>query len=65
MATVDIFSVNMGAVAGKGGVATKSPSLPANISYNTQGALDELSHVVSNNMDQPEGKVKLWALSSN
>ncbi|KAJ9062059.1 hypothetical protein DSO57_1014683 [Entomophthora muscae] len=38
-----------------GHVATKSPDLPANISYNTQGALNELPLDVSNNVNQSDG----------
>ncbi|KAJ9050804.1 hypothetical protein DSO57_1010804 [Entomophthora muscae] len=40
-------------------VATKFPDLPANISYNTQGALGELPLDVSNNMDQSDCNIKL------
>ncbi|KAJ9064314.1 hypothetical protein DSO57_1031966 [Entomophthora muscae] len=57
MATVNIFSVNMGAVA--------PTDLPANISYNTQGALDGPPLDVSNNMNQYNGNVELQALSHN
>ncbi|KAJ9048361.1 hypothetical protein DSO57_1035790 [Entomophthora muscae] len=32
-------------------VATKLPDLPDNVSYNTQGALNELPLDISNNMD--------------
>ncbi|KAJ9064785.1 hypothetical protein DSO57_1026716 [Entomophthora muscae] len=46
-------------------VATKFPDLPANVSHNTQGALNELSLDVSNNMNQSHGNVKLRALSPN
>ncbi|KAJ9077747.1 hypothetical protein DSO57_1013819 [Entomophthora muscae] len=46
-------------------VATKFPDLPANISHNTQGALDELSLDVSNDMNQSDGNVKQQALSPN
>ncbi|KAJ9090070.1 hypothetical protein DSO57_1006464 [Entomophthora muscae] len=46
-------------------VATKIPLSPANVSHDTQGALDELSHDISNNMDQSEDEVKLQALSPN
>ncbi|KAJ9071994.1 hypothetical protein DSO57_1031746, partial [Entomophthora muscae] len=45
--------------------STKSSPLACqNISQYT-GELNELPHDVSNSMDQPEGEVKLWALSSN
>ncbi|KAJ9058241.1 hypothetical protein DSO57_1014281 [Entomophthora muscae] len=46
-------------------VATKFPDLPTNVSPNTQGALDELSLDVSNDMNQSDGNVELWALSPN
>ncbi|KAJ9068041.1 hypothetical protein DSO57_1032746 [Entomophthora muscae] len=46
-------------------VATESPDLPANISYNTQGALNESPLDVSNNMNQSGGNVKWWVLSHN
>ncbi|KAJ9054547.1 hypothetical protein DSO57_1013213 [Entomophthora muscae] len=41
-----------------GSVATEFPDLPANVSYNTQEALDESSLDVSNNMNQSNGNVK-------
>ncbi|KAJ9061373.1 hypothetical protein DSO57_1021418 [Entomophthora muscae] len=47
------------------GVITKFPELPANVSYNTQGALNELPLDVSNNMNQSDGNVELQALSPN
>ncbi|KAJ9048071.1 hypothetical protein DSO57_1038639 [Entomophthora muscae] len=47
------------------GVATKITSLPANVSHNTQGALDEPPHDISNCMDQSDGKVELQVLSPN
>ncbi|KAJ9078184.1 hypothetical protein DSO57_1009358 [Entomophthora muscae] len=50
---------------GKGGVATEVQTLPANISYNTQGALDESPLDVSNNMNQSDGNIKLRALHPN
>ncbi|KAJ9087346.1 hypothetical protein DSO57_1034243 [Entomophthora muscae] len=46
-------------------VATKISSLPANVSHNTQRALNELPHDVSNSMNQSDGNVKCWALSPN
>ncbi|KAJ9068715.1 hypothetical protein DSO57_1025865 [Entomophthora muscae] len=47
------------------GVATKIPSLPANVSHNTQGALDKPPHDISNCMDQSDGNVELQVLSPN
>ncbi|KAJ9069627.1 hypothetical protein DSO57_1016629 [Entomophthora muscae] len=41
-------------------VATEFPDLPANVSYNTQGALNEPPLDISNNMDQSDGKFKIW-----
>ncbi|KAJ9076973.1 hypothetical protein DSO57_1021160 [Entomophthora muscae] len=46
-------------------VATKFPDSPANVSHNAQGAFDELSLDISNNMNRSDGNVKLWALSAN
>ncbi|KAJ9050527.1 hypothetical protein DSO57_1013764 [Entomophthora muscae] len=46
-------------------VATKFPNLPANVSFNTQGALYELPLDVSNNINQSDDNVKLRALSPN
>ncbi|KAJ9052033.1 hypothetical protein DSO57_1038259 [Entomophthora muscae] len=46
-------------------VAIKFPNLPANVSYNTQGALSEPPLDVYNNMDQSDGSIKLRALSPN
>ncbi|KAJ9077757.1 hypothetical protein DSO57_1013605 [Entomophthora muscae] len=46
-------------------VATRIPLSPANLSHDTQWELNELPHDISNSMDQPEGKVKLRALSPN
>ncbi|KAJ9086972.1 hypothetical protein DSO57_1037960 [Entomophthora muscae] len=46
-------------------VATKFPSSPANVSYNTQGALNELPIDVSNGIDQSNGNIELWALPPN
>ncbi|KAJ9056150.1 hypothetical protein DSO57_1035978 [Entomophthora muscae] len=46
-------------------VATKVQTLPANISYNTQGALDELPLDVSNVMNESDVNVKWRALHPN
>ncbi|KAJ9083941.1 hypothetical protein DSO57_1029350 [Entomophthora muscae] len=46
-------------------VPTEVPSLPVNVSHNTQGVLNEPPHDVSNGMDQSDGNVKLRALSPN
>ncbi|KAJ9063245.1 hypothetical protein DSO57_1002149 [Entomophthora muscae] len=46
-------------------VATEIPSLPANISHNTHGALNKSPHDISNSMDQSDGDVKLQVLSPN
>ncbi|KAJ9050476.1 hypothetical protein DSO57_1014134 [Entomophthora muscae] len=46
-------------------VATKFPDSPANVSYNTQGALDESPLDVSNGMNQSDGNIKLRALPPN
>ncbi|KAJ9077155.1 hypothetical protein DSO57_1019316 [Entomophthora muscae] len=46
-------------------VATKVLPLPANVSYNTQGALKELLHNIYNNMDQSDYDVELWTISPN
>ncbi|KAJ9055779.1 hypothetical protein DSO57_1000637 [Entomophthora muscae] len=47
------------------GVATELPDSPVNVSYNTQGALNELPLDVSNNMEKSDGNIKLQALSPN
>ncbi|KAJ9089226.1 hypothetical protein DSO57_1014977 [Entomophthora muscae] len=39
--------------------------LPANVSHNTQGALNETPLDASNNMNQSNGNVKLQELSPN
>ncbi|KAJ9063051.1 hypothetical protein DSO57_1004340 [Entomophthora muscae] len=44
-------------------VATEFPDSPANVSHNTQGALNGLPLDVSNSINQSNGKVKLQALS--
>ncbi|KAJ9056810.1 hypothetical protein DSO57_1029168 [Entomophthora muscae] len=49
----------------QGIVATEFPDLPANISYNTQGTLNELPLDVSNNMNQSDGNIEFKALSPN
>ncbi|KAJ9075009.1 hypothetical protein DSO57_1000949, partial [Entomophthora muscae] len=41
------------------------PSPPANLSYNTQGVLEEPPLDVSNNRDQSKGSIELQALSPN
>ncbi|KAJ9054505.1 hypothetical protein DSO57_1013804 [Entomophthora muscae] len=46
-------------------VATKFPDSPANVSYNTQGALNELSLDVSNNMNQSDGNIEWQVLHPN
>ncbi|KAJ9058568.1 hypothetical protein DSO57_1011023 [Entomophthora muscae] len=46
-------------------IATKFPDLPANISYNTQGALDESPLDMSNNMKQSDDNVTWQALPPN
>ncbi|KAJ9081058.1 hypothetical protein DSO57_1018528 [Entomophthora muscae] len=46
-------------------VETKFPDLPANVSYNTQGALNESPLDVSNNMRQSDGNVEWQALFPN
>ncbi|KAJ9081526.1 hypothetical protein DSO57_1013874 [Entomophthora muscae] len=46
-------------------VATEFPDLPANVSYDTQGTLNESPLDVSNDMNQSDGKIKLRALSPN
>ncbi|KAJ9078558.1 hypothetical protein DSO57_1005696 [Entomophthora muscae] len=46
-------------------VATEFPDLTANVSYNTQGALDELPLDVSNNMNQSGGNIRWWVLHPN
>ncbi|KAJ9064306.1 hypothetical protein DSO57_1032024 [Entomophthora muscae] len=46
-------------------VATKFLDLPTNVSYDTQGALNESPLDVSNNMNQHDSNIKLQALSSN
>ncbi|KAJ9055021.1 hypothetical protein DSO57_1008364 [Entomophthora muscae] len=46
-------------------VATNFPSLPANKSYNTQGALNELPLDVSNSMNQSDANIELQALPPN
>ncbi|KAJ9086197.1 hypothetical protein DSO57_1006708 [Entomophthora muscae] len=48
-----------------GDVATKFPSLPANVSYDTQGALNESPLDVSIGMSQTDGNIELQALSPN
>ncbi|KAJ9062718.1 hypothetical protein DSO57_1007888 [Entomophthora muscae] len=45
--------------------STKNLLSPANITHNTQGALNESPHDASNDIDQSEGKVKLQPLSPN
>ncbi|KAJ9050570.1 hypothetical protein DSO57_1013371 [Entomophthora muscae] len=44
--------------------ATKIILPPANLSHNTQGALNELPHNVYNGMDQSDGDVKSIANST-
>ncbi|KAJ9059678.1 hypothetical protein DSO57_1038926 [Entomophthora muscae] len=46
-------------------VATKFPAFPANVSYNTQGALNEPPLDVSNIMNGSDGNVKWQALHPN
>ncbi|KAJ9057294.1 hypothetical protein DSO57_1024054 [Entomophthora muscae] len=46
-------------------VATKVQTLPANVSYNTQGALNELPLDVSNVMNESGGNVKWQELHPN
>ncbi|KAJ9079770.1 hypothetical protein DSO57_1032061 [Entomophthora muscae] len=53
------------AISHWGDVATEFPDLPANISYDTQGALNEAPLDVSNDMNQSDGNVKWQALPSN
>ncbi|KAJ9073058.1 hypothetical protein DSO57_1020585 [Entomophthora muscae] len=46
-------------------VATEVQTPPANVSYNTQGALNELPLDVSNVMNESDGNVKWRALHPN
>ncbi|KAJ9068414.1 hypothetical protein DSO57_1028990 [Entomophthora muscae] len=46
-------------------VATKVQTLPANVSYNTQGALNELPLDISNVMNESGGNVKRRELHPN
>ncbi|KAJ9079007.1 hypothetical protein DSO57_1001220 [Entomophthora muscae] len=46
-------------------VATEFPDLPANVSHDTQGALNELPLDVSNDMNQSDGSIKPQKLSPN
>ncbi|KAJ9060958.1 hypothetical protein DSO57_1025504 [Entomophthora muscae] len=46
-------------------VATAFPDLPANVSYDTQGAFDESPLDVSNNMNQSGGNIKWRVLHPN
>ncbi|KAJ9049925.1 hypothetical protein DSO57_1019416 [Entomophthora muscae] len=46
-------------------VAIKFSNLPANVSYDTQGALEETPLDISNDMYQSDGNVKQRALSPN
>ncbi|KAJ9065372.1 hypothetical protein DSO57_1020225 [Entomophthora muscae] len=46
-------------------VATEIQTSPANVSYNTQGALDELPLDVSNVMSESDGNVEWRALHPN
>ncbi|KAJ9056212.1 hypothetical protein DSO57_1035477 [Entomophthora muscae] len=46
-------------------VATEFPDLPANVSYDTQGALNESPLGVSNDMDQSDGNIKWRVLHPN
>ncbi|KAJ9078570.1 hypothetical protein DSO57_1005413 [Entomophthora muscae] len=46
-------------------LSQEAPSLPANVSPNMQGKLDELPHDMPNSMDQSDENVKLQALSPN
>ncbi|KAJ9056360.1 hypothetical protein DSO57_1033923 [Entomophthora muscae] len=46
-------------------VATKFPDSPSNVSYNTQGGLNESPLDVSNVMNESDDNVKWRALSPN
>ncbi|KAJ9062446.1 hypothetical protein DSO57_1010694 [Entomophthora muscae] len=50
---------------GKARVATEVRTSPANVSYDTQGALNELPLDISNVMNGFDGDVKWWALHPN
>ncbi|KAJ9075826.1 hypothetical protein DSO57_1032007 [Entomophthora muscae] len=45
--------------------STEFPDLPANVSYDIQGVLDESPLDVSNDMNQSDGSVELRALPPN
>ncbi|KAJ9080289.1 hypothetical protein DSO57_1026636 [Entomophthora muscae] len=46
-------------------VATEFPSSPANVSYDTQGVLNESPLDISNDMNQSDGNIELRAVSPN